>query len=168
MSTTTDADQREKVYHLLKKFKTAMLITHSGAANLRARPMAVASVEPSCAVWFFSGRETAKVHEIEADTHVLVVCQDDRDSFISLAGAATLVDDREKAKELWNETYKVWFPGGIEDPDLVLISVKPVDAEYWDNEGFSKIKYMLAAARAYASGTRPEIEEGEQHGRVTL
>jgi general stress protein 26 len=150
------------------KFQTAMLVTHTEDGNLRARPMAVADVEEHCTVWFLSLHESGKVHELEVNSHVAVTCQKGNDTYLSLTGHATLSRDRSKIDSLWKEPYKVWFPQGKDDPDLVLIGVEPVEGEYWDQGGINKLKYLFEAAKAYASGTRPHIQEGEQHGKVHL
>jgi general stress protein 26 len=161
-------DQIEKVRQILEAMDSAMLITHAPEQPLHARPMAIAQVEPNCDLWFFTGRASAKVHEIQSDQHALVVCQDDRRSYLSLSGKAELVADREKIRQLWKESYKTWFPKGVDDPNLMLILVRAEHAEYWDNQGTSGIKYAFQAAKAYATGTKPEIIEGEQHARVAL
>jgi general stress protein 26 len=166
--SASDPNPRQKFLDLLKRFDTAMLVTHTAAGGLRARPMAIARVEDTCRVWFFTSVASGKVHEIETDTHVNVVCQKERDIYLSLSGIATLRRDRAKIEELWQETYKVWFPGGKDDPELALVSVEPQDGEFWDEEGFKKIKYLFEAAKAYATGTTPQIAEGEQHAKVNL
>jgi general stress protein 26 len=51
---------------------------------------------------------------------------------VSIAGIATLVDDRERGRDLWNAAYEPWCPNGLDDPDLVLICVEAEEAEYWD------------------------------------
>jgi general stress protein 26 len=130
--------------------------------------MAIARVEPSCDLWFFTGRDTAKVHEIESNQQVLIVCQKDHTRYIALNGRASLVSDRARFQELWKETYRTWFPQGMEDPDLLLIQVRADEAEYWDNQALKAVRYAFEAAKAYATGSRPEAQEGEQHGRVTL
>lgn len=160
--------EQQHLYNLLKSFSTAMLVTHASDGKLRARPMAIARVDEDCHLWFLTSAESAKAHEIEADTHVHVVCQNDRAAYLSMSGTATLSRDRDKIKELWQESFAIWFPTGADDPDIALISVRPEEGEYWDNEGFNRIKYLLQAARAYAAGEKPELEEGQQHGRVTL
>ena len=71
-------------------------------------------------------------------------------------------------EELWREPFKAWFPKGKDDPELALVSVTPQDGEYWDTEGLKKIKYLFEAAKAYATGTTPHIDEGEQHAKVKL
>lgn len=166
--TSVPADQRAHFLQLLRQFHTAMLVTHAGDGSLRARPMAIAQVGDDGRIWFVTGAESAKTHEIEADTRVHIVCQNDRSAYLSLSGRADLVRDRAKVDDLWSEAFRVWFPGGKDDPNLELIVVRPETGEFWDNEGFNKIKYLLETAKAYATGRTPVIEEGEQHGIVQL
>ena len=166
--TPSLAEQRAHFHKLLTHFQTAMLVTHAGEDRLRARPMAIAQVEADSRLWFITGAETAKTHEIEADTRVQVVCQNDRSAYLSLSGHAELVRDRAKIAALWKESFRVWFPAGQEDPEIVLIAVRPEEGEFWDQEGYKKIKYLLETAKAYATGKTPEIAEGEQHGFVKL
>lgn len=161
-------NQADKLKALLEKFDTAMFITHAGADKMRARPMAIAKVEPNCDLWFVTGRETAKVHEIESRKHVNVVCQDGEKVCISISGRAELVVDRRKLDEVWKEEFKVWFPGGKSDPEIRLIFVRGEEAEYWDRKGANGVRYLFSAVKGYATGETPPIKEGEQHGKVKL
>lgn len=161
-------DAVRRIHELLSDFDTAMLVTHGRQSAAHGRPMAIAAIEPDCGLWFFTGRDSAKVHEIEDDQHVLIVCQDEHRRYVSLTGTAELIPDRAKARALWKESYQTWFPRGIDDPNLLLIFVRPEAAEYWDTQGFKGIRYVFEAAKAYATGTTPHIEEGEQHGKVML
>ena len=139
-----------------------------GQGALRARPMAVAQVEPNCDLWFFTDRDTAKVHEVEANREVMAVCQKDHSRYVSVSGSAELVSDRGRVCELWKESYRTWLPDGVNDPSLILLRVRAREAQYWDNQGFKGVRYVFQAAKAYATGTTPEIREGEQHGRVAV
>ena len=162
----SSAEQRQRFHALLNRFKTAMLVTHGEDGRLRARPMAVARIDSDGSVWFIASAESTKIHEIETDTQVHIVCQDDRSAYISLSGRAQLRDDVRLVTQLWQEPFRVWFPGGPDDPAIALILVQPEQGEYWDNTGFLKVKYLFAAAKAYATGQTPEVTEGEQHDRV--
>jgi len=157
----------EHFISLLKQFDTVMLVTLNSEHKFHGRPMAVASVEPDGRIWFLSGKDTAKIHEIELDSHAYITAQDGDSAFLTLTGRASLIDDRSKVHELWDETYKVWFPGGKDDPDIELISVRPEYGEYWDTTGGNKAKYLWEATKAYISGTTPEIDDS-QHDRVNL
>ncbi len=158
----------EHLRSLLGKFDTAMLVTQTSFGEMRARPMAVAKVDDDCRVWFLSSLGSGKVEEIDGEAQVNVVCQRAHELYVSLSGKASVTQNHAKIDELWNDSYKVWFPSGKQDPDIALISVQPEEGEYWDHEGFNKIKYLFEAARALAKGERPEVKEGEQHGKVAL
>ncbi len=54
-------------------------------------------------------------------------------TYVSVAGRARVVDDRAKARQLWSPAMQVFFPGGVDDPQLRLIHVRAESAEYWDS-----------------------------------
>lgn len=161
-------EQREHLLKLLRQFPTAMLITHAGGDCLRARPMAIAEITEEGVVWFITGLDTAKAHEIETDTRVHLVCQNEHSAYLSMSGTGNLVNDRAKVAEVWQEPFKVWFPKGKDDPDIVLIRVKLEQGEYWDNEGWNKVKYLVESAKAYVKGTTPDTKDEDQHAYVRL
>ena len=113
--------QTEKFRELLQGFDTAVLITHTQENHFRARPMAIARIDDNCDLWFITGEASAKVHEIEADTRVQIICQNGQACCVSLTGRATVSRDRTRIRELWKAAYRVWFPQGVEDPNIVLI-----------------------------------------------
>jgi len=166
MSSQTES--LSKFYELLNRFDTGMLITHCGGNTLHARPMAVAQVEDNCDLWFITSLDSPKSTEIRSNEEVLVTFQNKRDEFITLSGRAELVRDPKKISELWRESFKVWFPDGVNDPNLALIHVEGRQGEYWDNSGLNKASYMLESLRAYFAGERAQVKEGAQHGRVGI
>jgi general stress protein 26 len=164
--TPSPVEERAHFRDLLKRFHTAMLITHSARGRLHARPMAIARVDDDGGVWFLTAGGSAKIHEITMDTQVHIVCQDDRSAYLSMSGRAELRDDAHLIAQLWQEPFRVWFPDGADDPSIELIRVHPAQGEYWDNTGLQKVKYLFEAAKACATGQTPNVAEGEQHGRV--
>lgn len=164
MATSPDV----KLHELLEEFGTAMLVTRTADGDLRGRPMALAEVEPDGTLWFASGRHSGKVEELEKDGHVVVTMQS-KAKFVSLSGTAKTVDDRAKIAKLWKAEWKVWFPDGKDDPEVVLLRVDGKAGEYWDNSGTSGIKYLIKAGKALVTGTKPGVgEDPEVHGKVTL
>lgn len=158
----------EKLQDLLYDFSAAMLVTRAADGRLRSRPMQVAQVEADGVIWFMTERHSGKMEELAADSHVNVAMQNDR-KFVSISGAATPVDDRRKVAELWNEAWKTWFPGGKDDPGLILLKIDGQCGEYWDNSGASGIKYLIEAGRAYLAGEKPDVAgDPKIHGKVEL
>ncbi|MEO7965503.1 MAG: pyridoxamine 5'-phosphate oxidase family protein [Gemmatimonadaceae bacterium] len=158
----------ERFQELIKEFDTAMLCTLTKDNRIEARPMAIADVEETNDLWFITSSDTRKVDEIIADSRVQVVCQDERDKYLSIGGTARVVKDRAKIEELWKESYKTWFPDGKDDARIVLINVRPTDGEYWDNRGANKVKLLVEVVRAYATGQRARTENPDLHGRIQL
>jgi hypothetical protein len=72
-----------------------------------------------------------------------------------------------KIEDLWSERMRVYFPIGKDDPDLALIHVHAEAGEYWDNQGAQGLRYLFEAAKAYVTGTRPELDR-EVHGSAQL
>ena len=160
-------NQNEKFCELLAEFDTAMLVSES-EEHFAGRPMAIAKIEDNGDLWFMSSTNTEKVDEISSHSRVLVTCQRDHGCYLSLSGMASVNHDRKMIEELWKEGFRVWFPGGKDDPSLALIHVHAKHGEYWDNRGSNKLHYLFQAAGAYLTGTKPNIVEGEQHGQVKL
>jgi len=162
------ATPNQKLNDLLKEFRIAMLVTRMNNGQMRARPMAVADIEPNGSMWFLTGRQSGKIDEILTDSHVAVTMQSAM-KFVSVSGRASTVEDREKVARLWRIEWKVWFPDGKDDPNLVLLRVDADGGEYWDNSGTSGIKYLIEAGKALISGSKPNVEDDPKiHGKVEI
>jgi general stress protein 26 len=158
----------DKLHDLLSDFGVAMLITRTPDGKLRGRPMALAQVEADGTLWFATDRDSAKVDELEADPEAAVTMQSST-KFVSLSGTAQMVDDRAKLRELWKTEWKVWFPGGPDDPSILLLRLDGHTGEYWDNSGTQGVKYLLEAGRALLSGQRPDVgHDPKVHAKVQL
>ena len=158
----------EKVHEMLQSFHTAMLITHGGKDAMHARPMEIAHAGADCHVWFYTDTQSPKTREIRQEDSVLLTFQKDHQKYLTIEGTADLVTDRAMIKSFWKEPFRVWFPEGIDDPNLMLVHIIPNQAEYWDNSSLQGVRYLYETAKAYVSGTRPEIDDGEIHGKVDL
>lgn len=164
MSTTPN----DKFRDLLDEFRVAMLVTRTPDGSLRSRPMALAQADADGTLWFATDRHSGKVDEVESDRHVAVTMQSGT-KFVSLSGTATTVDDRAKLAQLWKPEWQVWFPGGKDDPNVVLFKVHGTAGEYWDNSGTSGLKYLIEAGKALLSGERPSVgNDPKVHGKVSL
>jgi general stress protein 26 len=166
---TETIDERKKVYDVAKHFDNAMLVTIAASGNPKARPMHVARVDEDLSnIWFLTSKESGLAEDVSRQSSVLLVFQNDNSAFLSLRGKARIVEDQPKIHQLWKEPYKVWFPRGADDPDIALIGVDPVDAEYWDNGGANKLEYLFETAKAYFKGERPNLEDRDRHAKTSL
>jgi len=65
---------------------------------------------------------------------------------------------------MWKPALKVRVSAGAEDPNIVLLHIKGERAEYWDSTGRNGFGYLYQSIKVAATGTTPEIREGDQPG----
>lgn len=157
------AGSAHRLHDLIKEFHTAMLVTHEGG-ELRSRPMAIAEVGSDNDIWFSTSLQSPKTEEIRKNPRVLVTMQDST-RFVSVGGSCVVSQDRAHIARLWNDSWRIWFPKGKEDPAIVLVRVRVESGEFWDLHGKNGIRFLWEAAKAYFSGEKVEAVP-EVHGSV--
>lgn len=124
----------KKLDSLIKDIKVAMLTTVDSHGHLRSRPMVTQDRPFDGTLSFFTKNHGQKIDEIKQEQQVnLSYASATKHDYVSVSGIATLSYDREEIKRLWSPVYKAWFPDGVDDPELALLKVKVVHAEYWDS-----------------------------------
>ena len=122
-----------KVGMMIRGIKVAMLTTSAPDGSLHSRPMATREAEFDGRLWFFTRASSTKVDEIRDDAEVNVsYASPEEHRYISLGGRAALVRDPGRLRELWGPSDRMWFPQGLDDPDLALLRVDVRVAQYWD------------------------------------
>lgn len=150
----------QKVAELIKDVRTVML-TSSEPGHLHSRPMTPLQLDGQGNIWMFTSREGFE--GIPGNVN-LAFADHDHGSYVSLEGAAQLVDDRQRIHELWTAAAKPWFPDGPDSPDLVLLKVETHEVAYWDSPG-SKVVRMLAMAASVVGGKPMGLGE---HGSANV
>lgn len=163
----TGQEAATKLKKLVKQVDIAMMCTHTPDGKMESRPMSTAGVDDDGTLWFFTNESSGKVDQIES-TKGLHLCYSDPSSntYATVMGYASQVDDEMKKEELWNDILKVWFPKGKQDPDLTLIKMRPTQAEYWDDSS-SKMVVLFKMAKAAISGESYDGGE-DSHGTLKL
>ncbi|KAG8702298.1 hypothetical protein FRC12_009220 [Ceratobasidium sp. 428] len=124
---------------ILATAKTGMLTTRGTNGELHSRAMAPASTEGLHFV-FIANNHSYKTDEIEANPNVnLSFFEPSSSHWVSVAGIATLSQDKEKIKKLWSPLTKAWFgdlgdgihKGDENDPRVEIIDVTPSEIRYW-------------------------------------
>ena len=126
-------DPMRKLNELIQGIPTAVLTTVSPDSSLHSRPMATQPVDENGAFWFLTSSDTDKVEAVRTIQRVNLSFLDHAaNRYVSVSGFCELVRNAAKNKELWKAEYKTWLPGGLDDPDLVLMKIVVQQAEYWD------------------------------------
>lgn len=124
-----------RLNELIAGIDYAILTTVRPDATLHSCPMAARGVDPAAVLWFISASNTDKVEAVRTIQRVNLSFADHAaQRYVSVSGYCELVRDYAKAKELWDPSYDSWFPGGLEDPNLILLKIDVQQAEYWNPE----------------------------------
>ena len=133
------ADERQKIWELVKDIDFALMVTRDLEGKLHARPMSTQKPDEDerpfdGRLWFLTDVSTPKAVEIRNDPHVMLNYADtQKQSYVVVAGIAQIIQDSDLVKEFWQKSHETWFPGGPEDPNIGVIRVDITGAEYWDS-----------------------------------
>jgi general stress protein 26 len=157
--TNQDTDQ---VWRLMEKIRFCMLSNWDGA-DLHSRPMGAFVRANESAVYFFTDDRAHKDEEIRRYPRVCLAFADTGgQKYLSVSGMAQILNDREKIRELWAVPAKVWWKSP-DNPNIRLIKVIPIRAEYWDAPG--NLISSFSVAFALVTGGYPRVGE---HKKVPL
>jgi general stress protein 26 len=155
-----DTPSVRRLAELAKDIRIGMFTTTDIDGHYVSRPMAQQEVEFDGDLWLFAERDSRKVRQIAANPNVNYSLTS-HSTWISIAGKAEIVDDRDKARELWNSWVEAWMPQGPDDPNVVLIKINGESAEYWDTPG-GFVASVISLVKSKTTGARYDGGENEK------
>lgn len=158
-------DAVAKLKELVSSAGICMFTTALKDLPLSARPMSTEEVDEEGNIWFLSRASSRKNAQISKDNEVqLFYSNKDNAEFLSIYGKASIIKDKEKAKQLLTPIAKNWFDEGVDDPELTILKVTPYEAYYWDTE-HGKMIAMLRMLQGAFSGK--QADDGVS-GKISL
>ncbi|MEO5585910.1 MAG: pyridoxamine 5'-phosphate oxidase family protein [Flavobacteriales bacterium] len=157
-----DEDAIAKFKELVKHSSICHFLTSLDKRPIPSRPMSAQQVDDEGNFWFLSSLSSLKDQEVMTDPYVQLLFANQGDAeFLSVFGTATIVMDMAKKRELWSELAKAWFPNGVEDPDLTVLKVKPMESYYWGTKNGKMITLLKMAASAIIGKRSQSSVEGK-------
>jgi len=137
-----------KLGELIEGVEVAMLTTHAADGSMVSRPLQTLQFEASGDLVFFTAADSRKLAELAANPDVnLAYANPKKQIYVSVRGTARTDRDRATIDALWSPVQSVFFPGGKNDPNLVVLRVRVRDAAYWESAG-----NFIARALDFAKG----------------
>lgn len=152
-----NTNDRELLWELIEDIKFSMFTTRHNNGHLHSRPLTTQNTkeDQDSALWYFVSRDSDVLTDIAREPSVNVAFADPGDdSYVSVSGTASVVDDMAKKKQLWNKAAEAWFPGGVTDPKLALVKVEITHGNYWDVKE-NKLVQLFKMAKAVVTGEPP-------------
>jgi general stress protein 26 len=148
---------------LIAGVPVAMVTTIADDGRLVCRPMLLERLEPGGSLTFLTHLSSQKVHEVARDPRVNVSFVSDKgDHYVSVSGVGAATHDPARMHDLWNPTYRAWFPHGPDDPDCAILTIDIEQIEYWDVPT-SRLVRLWCAVKALVTGQ--VVEAGEHQTR---
>lgn len=146
---------QDKVVEIMRDDRFCMLTSVGDQGRLHSHPMTPQQVTDDGDVWFFIDATSDQARNLTAEKRVNLAFANGS-TWLSVAGHASLHEDRTRIDELWNPTVEAWFPEGKDAPEVRLLQVESDSAEYWDSPG-GRIASALAFAKSKVTGERPDV-----------
>ncbi|MBC2664832.1 pyridoxamine 5'-phosphate oxidase family protein [Novosphingobium flavum] len=83
------------------------------------------------AIWFFTSRDN---HFAAGGAATATFCAKGHDLFARFSGTLVPEHDRARLDREWNNFVEAWFPGGKDDPNLLMLRMDLGDASIWAGE----------------------------------
>lgn len=158
---------RQEILRALQHFRSGMLVTMRRDGALHGRPMRVAGCDDDGTVWFVTGAQSGKVDEVQKFDQAAAMFQAPR-LYLNLSGEAEIVEDRERLRKMWRESWRIWFPAGADDPQITLLKLRPHTADLWDTRGLRILRVAAGALRRFLQGGSTEEHAAITHQHTTM
>ena len=165
-NTASTGKKLDELYKLIDDIEIAMFTTRRADGQMVSRPMATQERVSGADLWFVTDVSSHKLDELEADPHVNLAYYNMKSrEYVSVAGTATITQDRKLVHELYKPDWKAWFgdeggerDGGPDDPRLALVLVEAHSVEYLVTTK-SRPVVLFEVAKAMVTGTPPKVGE---------
>jgi general stress protein 26 len=156
----------DELYGLIEGIEIAMFTTRRQDGRLVSRPMATQKREAGVDLWFVTDIESEKIDELVTDPNVALAYYNVKSwEWVSISGTATISQDRDVIRELYQPDWKAWFgdeggarDGGAEDPRLALLLIDVKSAIY-GKRNKPKPLVLFELAKGMVTGKRPDLAD---------
>jgi general stress protein 26 len=92
-------------------------------------------------IYMVTSNSSAKMQQIRNNPKVsLYLCNPSEFHGLMLGGEIEEVTDRDIKKQLWQDGWEAFWPGGAEDPEFTVIQLLPAFARGWYKEAPFELK----------------------------
>lgn len=136
-----ERDIRTRARAIIDSSVNGVLITVDDKGFPHPRTMWTAGVDDDFTIHFVTGRDLVKCKQIAANPNVcvfwtLVEGQSIGWNYALIKGIASVSDDQPLRDRFWSDALKEYFPLGREDPNYVVVTVKPKELIVMDSRKY--------------------------------
>jgi general stress protein 26 len=130
-----------------------------GGVSVRVvMPIAGVPSEEDWTIWLATEGGSRKAGEIRRSGRLTLGYQHHPDrAYVALIGRAALIEDRAEIRRRWLEKWRVYFPGGPDDPNTVFVKVN-----------VERIELCVPGVSPEPFGSRPSVLQRDADRRWSV
>ncbi|HEY1745433.1 MAG TPA: pyridoxamine 5'-phosphate oxidase family protein [Xanthobacteraceae bacterium] len=154
-------NSEDRAWDVIEKVSICMLTTRTSGGDFHARPVEARPAREEGCVYIVTDVHSAKEHEIERDSHLgLTFIDKETNAYLTLAGRATVIPDKELVKRWWHSTDSLWWKGP-DDPNVCVLRAELTRGSLWDGPS-SKAVEIFEFIKAKVTGAKPNLGENRR------
>ena len=110
-------------------------------------------------IWFFTTKDH---HLANMGPAIATFAGKDHEMFARFHGTLVEETSRERLEKQWNKVVEAWFPGGKDDPNLIMLRMDLGQAEIWNSD----LGMLTTAKMLLGKDVRDEARD--EHVETTL
>ena len=114
----------DKVFAQLKRGTTVSLASINSNGYPRPVPMAIVTIDKEKNIWFATSIKSDKVKAYKENPRAGLSFHNNEMS-ASFTGKITIVEEKKRKREMWNEAISFYFPVGVDSHDYCLLKFAP-------------------------------------------
>lgn len=121
---------KEKAADLLEKCDVVTLCSITPEGYPRPVPMSKIKAEGLSTIWLSTGNSSSKTKDFRKNPKAGISYYLGGDS-VALTGNVEVITDPAIKQQFWQEWFIAHFPGGVADPEYILLKFNAEQATYW-------------------------------------
>lgn len=120
----------EKAAAILQQCEVVVITSINKEGYPRPVPMSKIKSEGCSTVWLATGKDSLKTKDFAANPKA-GVCYSENGNSIALTGEVQIFSDEATKKEMWQDWFINHFPGGMTDPNYILLKFMGNHGTFW-------------------------------------
>ena len=125
------------------------------------QPMAPQVDEDAGIIYFYSDNTSELGKAVLKSSGVVHICHIDDDYQACVRGALHPHHDKATIDKFWGPMVEAWYPGGKDDPKMLMLKFVPNDAEIWASDK-SMLGVLFEVAKANMKDETPDLGKTKQ------
>ena len=128
---TGNADELKEKFWKSLADSPFVFVSLQDAANDAVPMTAQLDKDANSAIWFFTSRDN---HLAQMGPATCTFAGKDHELFARFEGTLVEEKSRERLDKQWSNFVEAWFPGGKDDPNLLMLRMDLGQAEIWNGD----------------------------------